>query len=335
MGTACTMSTTQRVFVSCVLLGLCAPVWAQGLPSAIDDVRVPMATTATTDDATSLLINPAGLAHVNGLELNAGTFTRADRTGVSQSFDGIAAVGFGGIVVGGGAGLSSPLTSTALSSVGRVSGAMALSIDNTLALGVAVHQQTLLALTGGNNAPAQTSIDIGTQVRWSRALALGAAVQGIGGGNLHVPGVRVGVGFRPFAEVLTLGLEARAQPGTGVVGEGDFWTTATISPAATAVVQLGGWSVGAGVDVRGLGLSPSQPAVLNATMALGVDLDVVGARLIGGVTGIGDNVGGGGGARLRFSTEPRCPAPCARHPHRWRRHRAATTTRRHRAAHGR
>jgi protease IV len=294
----CQASFTALLF-TCVVASAGA-LHAQGLPNARTDVRLLGGHAATTDNGNALLVNPAGLAFVDGIEFNAGLFTSVQpNTGWRMDGDGSTTFGLGGLSMALGAGVVAPLPSDdSKSPLGRLSAAGAVRLDDGLAIGATVHQ--LAALT--NNGRQQLAFDLGVQSRPSRWVAIGAVLEGIGNGTLQPPTGRGGLAVRPLGDWLTLGLEARVKPGAAPFATEAYFATSSIQPALSAVVAGTGWSVGAGVDVRGLSLASSEPVAAGVFVAAGIDVEQLGVAFVGGVPAIGDGIGAAGGVRGRAST---------------------------------
>ncbi len=257
---------------------------AQGLADPRSGTLLPNAAAAAVDDSTAIFVNPAGLGAVSGIELGAGYSNRFFGVGFDHAADGVIAV-------------SGPLGTVAASiastapAIGRgrlvTSLGGGLQLDESVLIGVAMH-----SIDG--ELP---NVDIGTQLRLSRGLAVGLV-----GENLATDfsSVRLGVSVRPLDEILTVGVDARFKPAPfdnpsqAILG-GAF------TPALTARLHLGGVVVGVGAEVQNLG--GLSPITASATALLQVDLDHVGVGLQGGAAGINDDVTGSVvGVRGRLST---------------------------------
>lgn len=276
------------------LLVVGASAHAQGLPDASLDVVVPMAQAAAVEEATALLVNPAGLVYVEGTELDLGATFRADGLSSRTDADGTLAIAVAdGLVLGLGSGLSVADGATA-----RLRGSAGVALGGgPLALGAAVH--AVQPLSAGRTT--DLLVDVGGQLRAARFLAFGAGVEGMGQRASGTATGRVGVSVRPGAEWLTVGLDARVVPG-GAFGTPEWPNRMAVVPALTARVELGGFAITAGSSVAGLGLAPTVPASFDLLVGLEVNGEHVGARVLGGADGLaGTAQRGVGGVRVRAS----------------------------------
>jgi protease-4 len=264
---------------------------AQALPAARSAVPLPQTQAAAVDDGTALLVNPAGLGFVAGLEMGGGWATRCTTTGAQFALenDGDAYVVFGGVVaVAAGAGVQL-LDSGATRWRGSL--ASALRFDETLSIGAALHS-------------AQTSIpgvddafwDVGFQLRPARWLALGVVGESLGG-RAHDAAVHGGASVRPFGEAFTVGVDVRVVPGPSS-DTSTAWATSTWTPGVAARLQWGGVGLFAGVSVQDLQAAAAGPVVVVANGGVQVDLDHIGVAAFGGA----DGASATGGVRGRLST---------------------------------
>ncbi|MBM4280585.1 MAG: signal peptide peptidase SppA [Deltaproteobacteria bacterium] len=267
------------------------PTHAQALDDARSGLGLPLTQAAAVDDAAAILVNPAGLAFIDGVELAAGWTTRGTTSAtpvLSQAGDAALVLGGGGLALGGDVGLVAADGSAGLL---RTALATGLRLDDALAVGVAVH--TLQRPVPGAD---DTSWDVGLQLRPARAVALGVVGERLGrkGGGQAVRG---GVSWRPLGEVLTVGADVRVAPGSS----GDAptaWATATVTPGLAARAQRGGLGLFAGVAVTNLQAVAPGPVAIVGSAGLQVDLDHVGLALVGGA----DGIVGTGAVRARAST---------------------------------
>lgn len=288
----------RRAFVTLALASLLlhgATAGAQGLPDATLGSVVPMAQAAAVEEATALLVNPAGLAYLEGTELDLGAAFRADGLASRTDADGTLAISLGdGVALGLGSGLS-----VADGAAPRLRGSAGLALGGgPLALGAAFH--ALQPLAAGRTT--DLLVDVGGQLRPARFLAFGAGIEGMGQRASGSATGRLGVSVRPGAEWLTLGVDARLVPG-GSFGAPEWINRMAVMPAFTARVELGGFAVTAGSTVTGLGLAPTAPPSFDLLVSLEVNGEHVGARALGGVDGVlGSAPGGMGGVRMRASS---------------------------------
>lgn len=276
---------------SFVVVGLCVlaslPGLAQGLGEARTGQVMLNAQAAAVDDATALLVNPAGLAWIDGLELQSGWQTR-----VGTDFDhiGDAEVVFGGpVVIAGGLGLELPSSQTPRL---RASLAGAFAFDDAFSVGLALHR-----FQPAGPGFADASADLGLQLRPAGFLALGLVGENLGG--KAGASLRGGMSLRPFGDVLTVGLDGRLRPGAGNIAlpNGSF------EPGVSARVHVGGVIVGAGAVVQNLGPAAAQPLAVEAMASLELDLEHFGVSAFGGAGGLGSNAQQGVvGVRSRAST---------------------------------
>lgn len=271
------MAIARRVSLLVVLLGsaLGAPSFAQGLPDRFSGTVIPYAGSAAIDEATALVLNPAGLAWVNGLELQSGLHLDVGANNqVDSAGDATAVVGgdFGGI--GGGIGLVVP---TAASPRLRGSLGAGVALDRGFAVGAALHGQRDLGAGGSD-----MGVDVGIQLRPASFLALGLVGEGLGersGGT-----IKGGFALRPI-DALTVGVDARLLADNA--GLGASLTAGKVQPALSARLALGGVVVGAGVVVDNLGAVSAAPVSLQAQASVQANLDTIGATLLGGARDLG------------------------------------------------
>ena len=281
-----------------LLLSLTAS--AQGVPDARTGITLPSSQAAAVEDSTALLINPAGLAFVEGLELSLGAFGRVTPAAatvplVGTVVDGQLALGGGGLTLGGGLSYQhDPAQSARLTT----SLALALALHETLAVGAAAHGiSPLLA-----SAHTEWLVDVFTQIRPTRFVALGLGLEGLGDQDLGPTTLRAGISVRPLQEMLTLGLDARLIPGSTDVGSATWLNNALLVPGVVARLDLGGVGLALGASVKNLGLSTTGPLEVEALASVEVNGGHAGATLIGGAGGLGSTANGAGGLRLRAST---------------------------------
>src|SRR5262245_45913665 len=87
---------------------------AQGVPDPRTGIDYPMAQSAAVEDATALLVNPAGLAMLEGTEVNLGGFLRTNANQSQTDLDATLAIDPGDIGFALGAGLTVPSGGVAL-----------------------------------------------------------------------------------------------------------------------------------------------------------------------------------------------------------------------------
>lgn len=278
-----------------LLASLASPVLAQGLPDPRTGIQLPNAQGAAVEDATALLVNPAGLANVEGVEVNFGGFLRSNGGAAQTDVDGAVVFTPFGLGLGLGSGLS---LADGRAPRLRLSGAVAAG-ERTFSSGIALHAITALA---GGGQP-DLLVDVGTQVRPARWLALGLALEGLGAQDTGPASARAGVSLRPVGEMLTVGVDVRAVPGSRDPSSPRYAGEALVVPAAAVRVDLGGIAVTLGASIANLG--PIVPAPPSVELAAGVELN--GANLglwgVGGADGLlGNAQQGAGGVRLRTSS---------------------------------
>ncbi|MDP2339748.1 MAG: signal peptide peptidase SppA [Deltaproteobacteria bacterium] len=286
------MRVSSTAFGLLAVLVLASEVRAQGLADP-RGVLVGNAQSAAVDDATALTVNPAGLAHIDGMEIQSGWITRAGSNFALEHNGDMAAVVSGPLgLIAGGLGIELPPGSTPRL---RASVGTATALDRTFLMGATLHGVQRIGV-----GTSDVFVDVGTQMYPARFLGFGLVAENLGskeGGSL-----RGGMSVRPVDELLTVGVDARFIPSTGdlgsIVGNG------TVIPALSARLQLGGVVVGAGAQVLNLGAQAAAPIAVEATASLQLDLGNVGMTLIGGVDGLGGNNAQRGvfGARSRAST---------------------------------
>ncbi len=284
---------SSSILASILIAG--ASARAQGLPEASLGAVVPVAQAAAVDEPTALVVNPAGLASVEGTELDLGAAFRADGLVSRTDVDGALALSLGdGAAMALGSGLA--VTDGAAA---RLRGSLGLAFGGgPLALGAAVH--AIQPLAAGRTP--DLLVDVGGQLRAARFLAFGAGVEGMGPRTSGNATGRVGVSVRPGAEWLTVGLDARIVPGGGF-GTPEWQNRLAVIPALTTRVELGGIAITAGSSVANLGLAPTAPPSFDLVVGLEINGAHLGARALGGADGLaGGSVAGVGAVRLRTSS---------------------------------
>jgi protease-4 len=245
---------------------------------------LPNAAAAAVDDATAIFTNPAGLGAVSGIELGAGYSNRFFGVGFDHATDGIIAASGPLGTVAAGFSMSSPALGRGrlVTSIGG-----GLQLDESILVGVALHSVD-------GELP---TVDLGTQLRLSRGLAVGLVGENLATDN---GAFRLGVSVRPLDELLTLGVDARFKPAP-FDNPGQALLGGAFTPALTARLHLGGVVVGIAGEVQNLG--GLSPVTGTATALLQVDLDHMGVALQGGADGIAADVTGSVvGVRGRLST---------------------------------
>ena len=262
---------------------------AQGLPDARGSL-VGNAQAAAVDDATALMVNPAGLANIQGLELQSGWLTRIGAVLDQHGDATVVVTGPLGLVAGG---LGLQLVGTQTPRL-RASIGTATALDRSLLIGGTLHSVSKVG-TGSS----EVFGDVGVQLRCSRFMGLGLVVENMG--SSAGSSLRAGVSVRPVGEYLTLGVDTRFIPSTGAliasIGNG------TVVPALSARLGLGGFALTAGAQLENLGAQALAPLAVEATASVDFNLDHVGATVFGGIDGLGvDGQRGVFGARSRAST---------------------------------
>ncbi|MBI1947114.1 MAG: signal peptide peptidase SppA [Deltaproteobacteria bacterium] len=288
--------TIAHLAVAVSLTSLAGAAYAQGLPDARTGAVLPNAQGAAVEEATALLVNPAGLAYVEGSDLDLGLVLASDGLATQTDADSELAFSLGdGFTLGLGSGLT-----LADGAPARLRGSAGLGLGGgPLAIGSALH--VVQPLEVGRTT--DVLVDFGGQLRPARFLAFGAGVEGLGQRSGGVATGRVGVSVRPGAEWLTVGVDARLLPGASSIGSPAWLNAMAVVPALAARVELGGFAVTAGASVANLGLAPTAPPTYDVLLALEVNGEHVGARALGGAVGIaGAGQRGAGGVRLRASS---------------------------------
>jgi protease IV len=272
-------------------------VRAQGVPDPRTGIALPTAQSAAVEDATALLVNPAGLALVEGFEVNLGGFLRSDGRASQTDLDGaLVTTPMRGLGIGLGMGLT---FADAVSTRLRTSAGIAAAADSTFSLGAALHAITPL----GGSGSTDWSLDVGSQIRPARWLALGIGIEGLGDQDLGPASGRGGVSLRPLGELLTVGLDARLIPGSRDPGSARYAGALAIVPGAAVRLDLGGLALTAGASMKNLGAQTSGRPELELGGALEVNGGKLGATLLGGADGIlAATQRGWGGGRLRLSS---------------------------------
>lgn len=269
---------------------------AQGLPDPRTGIAYPTAQAAAVEDATSLMVNPAGLGNMEGFEVNLGGFVRSDGTSAQNDVDGTLVFtpmdGFG-FALG-----------TAMTMADGKSPRLRLSTgigvgDRTFSSGIAVHSITALA---GGGQP-DWLVDVGAQVRPTRWMAFGASLEGLGAQDTGPASARAGVSLRPLNEMLTLGVDVRVIPGSRDPSSPRFAEEVLIQPGLGVRVDLGGFALTGGAFVANLGPVVSAPPTVEVVGGIELNGSNIGLWAAGGADGIGGNAQRGvGGARLRTSS---------------------------------
>ncbi|MCC7108172.1 MAG: signal peptide peptidase SppA [Deltaproteobacteria bacterium] len=275
---------------------LALPALAQGLPDARTGTTVPHAQGAAVEDASALLVNPAGLASIEGVELGMGALMRSDGLTSQSEADGELALSLAdGLTLGLGTGLS-----LADGVAPRLRGTAALGLGGgPMAVGLALHG--VQALGAGQRGA--ILVDVGSQLRPARWLALGAGLEGLGPWAGGPATGRVGLSVRPGAEWLTLGVDARLVPGSADPLSPRWLNEMSLVPALAARVELGGFALTAGSSVANLGLVSTAPASFDVMVGLEVNTENLGALALGGADGIlGSAQRGSAGVRVRASS---------------------------------
>jgi protease-4 len=253
-------------------------------PGATLGLDLPASSGATTDDATALGVNPAGLAFVPALELTY--LHEAPPGGGGRKGDGLYfALPIGFLSLGlAGEWLDRPdsLPGGGIRSDRRFTWGLAAG-GRTAALGVAFHHHS----SGDRIRDDLFSWDAGVITRPARWLSLGVAARDLNtpdAGGVELP-MRwlISAGFRPAGEALTLGLEA----------EVFRWNDATHA----LVGSIARLEVIPGLALLGqFAVDPDDTGVRAGGLGLALDFDHVG--LVGMATARGDRVGLLAGARL-------------------------------------
>ncbi len=269
---------------------------AQGVPDPRTGIDYPQAQSAAVEDATALMVNPAGLAMMEGSELNLGAFLRAGDNVGATDVDGTVALvpgdGFG-LALGGG--LTVPLNDVPRL---RTSAGLAVGAGRAVSLGVGLHTYTPLA---GGGRP-DFLVDVGTQLRPSRWLALGAELEGLGNQDIVPTSARVGVSIRPFTELLTVGADARVVPGSRNIASSAWASDLTVVPAAVVRLDLGGLAFSVGANLKNVGAHTASPTELEVLGTIELNGEHIGLAASGGAGGIlAAGQQGLAGVRLRAS----------------------------------
>jgi protease-4 len=272
------------------------------VPDPRTGVTLPNAQSAAVEDATALLVNPAGIALVEGFELNLGGLLRTNGTSGQTDVDTtLVTTPMGGLGLGIGAGLSMPAGKTPR---GRFSLGVGTAANRSFSLGAALH--AIAALQGGSSA--DWLVDVGAQIRPARWLGVGLVVEGLGDQDLGPATARAGVSLRPFGELLTVGVDGRVVPGSRDLGSERWSSEMSFVPGVSARLDLGGVALTAGGSLKNLGAVVPGPPELELVAALELNGANLGATLQGGVDGLFTGTNHGiAGARVRASSS-RYPA---------------------------
>ena len=287
----------MRFSAAVLALAVAVPSAAQGLPDARTGQVLPQGHAAHVDDAFALDVNPAGLAFVDAFVFDGGYTGRL----LSGEHDGRAALAlsiFDGVAIGGGGGIL--LLPADLPVVhGAVGGAF--RVGRVLSLGAA--GRALQPLRPGGRTDLR--LDLGTQLRPARFVALGAGVEDLFARTPTAPALRLGASFRPFAEWVTLGFDVRARPGSRDPTAAAFATGATVEPGASVRVDVGGFAATLGGSVGPAGIVAAGLPAWSAHLGVEVNAEHVGATLLGGAAstrgGAAGSVDPAGGAFVRVS----------------------------------
>jgi protease IV len=272
---------------------------AQGIPDARTGQALPNAQAAAVDDATSLLVNPAGLAWVDGVEWNAGMFLQ------QPSFldvDTTLVLGAGGASLAGGVGMLSRPVGTDRAQSWRASLGGAFSLNDSFSLGATLHRTS--PLTGNDDGSlTRVSADIGTQIRWARAVSLGLVAESVTPALDVKTTYRSGLSLRPLGEWLTLGLDARFVPGAKDIFTDGYWANTAVIPGVSLQLAFAGLRFGLGASARGV--TGGGALSVDAMASLGIGAEHLGLTLLGGATNVsssGTDIGAAGGGRVRISS---------------------------------
>ncbi len=265
--------TSRRLAALLVVLSS-SPALAQGLPDARTGQVIPQAQSAAVDDAFALDVNPAGLAFVDSFVFQGGYTGRL----VSNEHDLDAAIAVGvldGIGLGGGVDLV--LVPTQLPTVVGSLGAAA-RVGRMVSFGTALRAVNPLRPGGRGDL----RLDVGTQLRPARFIAIGAGIEDIIGRAPSTPAVRAGVSLRPFAEWATLGVDVRARAGSRDPFTSAFATGATIEPGVVLRFDLGGFGLTLGGSLEPLGIAAAATPKWAVNASIEVNAEHFGATLLGG-----------------------------------------------------
>jgi protease-4 len=279
------------------LVILVAPVaHAQGLPDPRTGIAYPTAQGAAVEDATSLMVNPAGLGNMEGFEVNLGGFVRSDGTSAQNDVDGtlvFTPMDAFGFALGSGMTLADGKSPRL-----RLSGGLGVG-DRTFSTGVAVHSITALA---GGGQP-DWLVDIGAQARPARWMAVGLSLDGLGAQDTGPASARAGISLRPVQELLTVGLDVRLVPGSRDPSSPRFAEELTVVPGLGVRVDLGGFALTGGAFIANLGPVVSTPATVEVMGGIELNGGHIGLWAAGGADGVGGPAQRGLGAvRMRTSS---------------------------------
>ncbi len=278
-------------------LAIAAPLArAQGVPDPRTGIAYPTAQAAAVEDATALMVNPAGLGNLEGFEVNVGGFVRTDGTSAANDVDGtvvftpLDAFGF---AVGAAMTMADGKAPRLRLSSGIGFG------DRSFSSGIAVHSITALA---GGGQP-DWLVDVGTQVRPARWMAFGLALEGLGAQDTGPASARAGVSLRPLNEMLTLGVDVRVVPGSRDPLSPRFAEEVRVVPGLGLRVDLGGFAITGGAFIANLGPVVGAPPTVEVMGGIELNGGSVGLWGAGGADGVGGAAQRGlGGVRLRTSS---------------------------------
>lgn len=258
---------------------------AQGLVDATTQADVPNSSSAAADDGYAAMVNPAGLAFVDALQLTGGYMGRFGNSPRDVILANLAFAPFDGFTLGAGTGM-------VLTPIGvrtpyfKNTFSLATRFDRFFALGANFH-----ALTDATpGADTLWRSDVGVQIRPWRWVSLGGSVDGLGAMRPDLPSMRFGAAIRPFLDQVTIATDLRVSPGNDQVFTQSFYTGASLTPGATARVHFGGLAITAGVSMPDV-LGPAGPQVAGS-VGIQVDTSHLGALLLGGADTTGNLTAG-------------------------------------------
>lgn len=214
---------------------------------------MPAASTATLSGAWSLWTNPSGLAFLEDTQADASYFYEFSKhRPVHHGMFQVATIFFNALSIA--AGINSRVGAQQGSDLSGIF-AVALKITNSSSLGLSFLKSHNF-LTSKNTS---LLVSFGLQSRLSKYLALGALFQEVNNGYFKAPLLEAGLGIRPFKDILTIGIDARATP-LGVNYRDGF----RCDPIFSLRAHYAGLGLNIGAEIPGIKNGWSKPILLSS-----------------------------------------------------------------------